>query len=87
MKTCGKTQVGTFFNSLFLLVGMFTEGKWPAYWQTTASNSQRATRFLLWQIVEAFCLFTRRLGVTMLSYHHKTVFALSGQEKWISTDS
>jgi hypothetical protein len=26
MKTCGKTQVDTFLNSLFLLVGMFTEG-------------------------------------------------------------
>jgi len=26
MKTCSKTQVDTFFNSLFLLVGMFTDG-------------------------------------------------------------
>jgi len=26
MKTCGKTQVDTFLNSLYLLVGMFSEG-------------------------------------------------------------
>jgi hypothetical protein len=26
MKTCGKTQIDTFLNSLLLLLGMFTEG-------------------------------------------------------------
>jgi hypothetical protein len=26
MKTCGKTQVDALFNSLYLLVGLFSEG-------------------------------------------------------------
>lgn len=40
---------------------------------------------LLWQIIEAFCVFYRLLGVTPLPSDHKIIaFALSGHEKWIS---
>jgi hypothetical protein len=33
MKTCAKTQADTFLNSLFLPVGMFTEGSVHLGWR------------------------------------------------------